>query len=140
MMTGKLRQVRATKADTGKIAQQLEIGPHRLIADAAPDIGGDDQGPDPHELLDAALAACTALTLRLYAGRKGMRLSGVEVQVDHDEHDGVYRIRRDIRLQGELSTAERHRLLEIANKCPVHRTLGGSFAVESTLVDEGAAP
>lgn len=129
------RQVRAVKARAGNIAQQLEIGPHRLLADAASDIGGDDLGPDPHELLDAALAACTALTLLLYAKRKGMNLLDLDVRVDHDEHDGVYRIRRDIRLSGELSTAERSRLLEIANKCPVHRTLSASFAIESKLVD-----
>ena len=134
-MTGKLRQVRATKAAAGKIAQQLEIGAHRLMADTAVEIGGDDLGPDPHELLDAALAACTALTLRLYAARKGMKLSDMDVLVDHDEHDGIYRIRREIRLRGELSVAERERLLEIANKCPVHRTLSGQFAIESKLVD-----
>src|SRR5438309_628751 len=126
-MTTKLRPVRTTKAAVGAIAQQLEIGPHRLITDAARDIGGDDLGPDPHELLDAALASCTALTLTLYATRKGMRLADVEVEVDHDEYDGVYRMRRDIRLIGELSDEERLRLLEIANKCPVHRTLSGRF-------------
>lgn len=134
-MAPALRQVRAVKARTGNIAQQLEIGPHRLLADAAGEIGGDDLGPDPHELLDAALAACTALTLRLYAKRKGMDLVDLDVRVDHDEHGGVYRIRRDIRLSGGLSAAERDRLLEIANKCPLHRTLSGSFALESKLVD-----
>ena len=133
-MTTKLRAVRTTKAVTGVIAQQLQIGPHTLIGDAAKDVGGDDLGPDPHELLDAALASCTALTLNLYARRKGMRLANVEVEVDHVESDGLYRIRRDIRLTGELTEDERTRLLEIANKCPVHRTLSGRFDIDTKLV------
>lgn len=133
-MTGKLRAVRTTKAAAGAIAQQLQIGPHYLVTDTPKENGGDDLGPDPHELLDAALASCTALTVTLYARRKGIRLVNVEVEVDHDEHEGLYRMRRDIRLTGELADAERARLLEIANKCPVHRTLSGRFEIVSTLV------
>ena len=133
-MAAKLRAVRTTKASAGAIAQQLQIGPHYLITDVAKEVGGDDLGPDPHELLDAALASCTALTITLYAKRKGMRLANVEVEVDHDEHDGLYRMRRDIRLTGELADDERARLLEIANKCPVHRTLSGRFEITSKLV------
>ena len=133
-MSIKLRPVRTTKAAAGAIAQQLQIGPHTLICDSAREIGGDDLGPDPHELLDAALASCTALTLNLYARRKGMRLTNVEVEVDHVESDGVYQIRRDIRLTGDLAEDERNRLLEIANKCPVHRTLSGRFDIGTKLV------
>jgi putative redox protein len=86
-------------------------------------------------LLDAALASCTALTLQLYARRKGMRLANVEVAVDHEESDGVYRMRREVRLVGELSGDERARLLEIANRCPVHRTLSGRFEITSHLTE-----
>jgi len=85
------------------------------------------------ELLDAALAACTALTLTLYARHKGIELAALEVEVDHEEHDGVYRMRRDIHVTGELSAEQRTRMLEIANKCPVHRTLSGSFDIVSQL-------
>jgi putative redox protein len=131
----KLRAIHTSKAAAGAIAVQLAIGPHVLIADTFPDIGGDDLGPDPHELLDAALASCTALTLTLYARRKGMKLVSIEVEVDHDESDGVYRMRRDVRLAGELSPDERARLLDIANRCPVHRTLSGRFEITSRLVD-----
>jgi putative redox protein len=131
----KLRAVRTTKAAAGASAVQLAIGEHVLIADTSADNGGDDLGPDPHELLDAALASCTALTLTLYARRKGMRLASIDVEVDHEESDGVYRMRRDVRLTGELSADERTRLLEIANKCPVHRTLSGRFEIASRLVD-----
>ncbi len=132
-MATKLRSVRTTKARVGTIAQQIEIGPHLLIADASRDVGGEDLGADPHELLDAALAACTALTLTLYARRKGIELTSLEVEVDHEESDGVYRMRRDIRVTGEISAEQRARMLEIANKCPVHRTLSGSFAIVSHL-------
>jgi putative redox protein len=133
-MSIELRPVRTTKAAAGAIAQQLRIGPHVLISDSPREIGGDDLGPDPHELLDAALASCTALTLHLYARRKGMLLSNVEVEVGHTEGDGVYRMRRDIRLTGDLAEQERNRLLEIANKCPVHRTLMGRFEIDTRLV------
>jgi putative redox protein len=131
----KLRAVRTTKAATGAISVQLAIGPHVLIADTSADNGGDDLGPDPHELLDAALASCTALTLTLYARRKGMNLIDIEVEVDHVENDGVYRMRRELRLVGELSADERLKLLEIANRCPLHRTLSGRFEITSRLVD-----
>ena len=131
----KLRAVRTTKAAVGAVTVQLAIGPHMLLADTSTANGGDDLGPDPHELLDAALASCTALTLALYARRKGMKLSDVEIEVDHDESDGVYRMRRDVRLIGELSVDERARLLEIANRCPVHRTLTGRFEITSRLKD-----
>jgi putative redox protein len=130
-----LHPVRTTKASAGAIAQQLSIGDHVLISDAGKESGGDDLGPDPHELLDAALASCTALTLHLYARRKGIALANVEAEVSHEEHDGVYRMRRDIRLTGQLTADERARLLEIANRCPVHRTLSGRFEIASQLVD-----
>ena len=117
------------------MAVQLAIGPHVLIADTSLDNGGGDLGADPHELLDAALASCTALTLTLYARRKGMKLVNIEVDVDHEESDGVYRMRREVRLTGELSSDERARLLEIANRCPVHRTLSGRFEITSRLAE-----
>lgn len=132
-MAAKLRAVRTSKAPVGQIAQKIEIGPHVLLTDAALDIGGEDLGPDPHELLDASLAACTALTLTLYARHKGIELAALEVEVSHEEHDGVYRMRRDIHVSGELSTEQRTRMLEIANKCPVHRTLSGTFDIVSQL-------
>ena len=130
-----LRTVRTIKAAAGAVAVQLAIGSHSLIADTSSENGGDDLGADPHELLDAALASCTALTLQLYARRKGMKLANVEVAVDHEESDGVYRMRREVRLVGELSGDERARLLEIANRCPVHRTLSGRFEITSHLTE-----
>ena len=134
-MTAASRPVRTARAAAGSIAHELRIGAHVLLSDTASGAGGDDLGPSPHELLDAALASCTALTLMLYAQRKGWRLEGVEAEVSHEEADGVYRMRRDIRLVGGLAPDERERLLEIANKCPVHRTLSGRFEITSALID-----
>src|SRR5271157_328563 len=134
-MAGSSRVVRTARAEAGKIAHEIRIGAHVLLSDAAKTAGGDDLGPNPHELLDAALASCTALTLMLYAQRKGWVLNGVETEVSHDEANGVYRMRRDIRLVGGLQPDERERLLEIANKCPVHRILVGSVEINSALVD-----
>ena len=128
------RVVRTARAEAGSIAHTVRIGPHVLLSDEAKP-SGEDLGPNPHELLDAALASCTALTLMLYARHKGWGLEGVEAEVSHDQADGVYRMRRDIRLVGALAPAERERLLEIANKCPVHRTLSGRFEITSALID-----
>jgi len=77
-MTLQLRPARTAKAATGTIAHEVLIGPHSLLSNAPKAARGDDLGPDPHELLDAALASCTALTLMLYARRKGWHLDGVE--------------------------------------------------------------
>ena len=134
-MAESMRAVRTARAEVGSIAHKVRIGPHVLLCDEAKPSGGEDLGPNPHELLDAALASCTALTLMLYARRKGWGLEGVEAEVSHDAADGVYRMRRDIRLVGALAATERERLLEIANKCPVHRTLSGRFEITSTLID-----
>jgi putative redox protein len=102
----KPRAVRTTKAAAGAVAVQLAIGQHVLLADTSAENGGDDLGPDPHELLDAALASCTALTVTLYARRKGMKLANIEVEIDHDESGGVYRIRREVRLAGTAKPLE----------------------------------
>ena len=129
------RPVRTARAAVGSIAHEVRIGAHVLLSDAATTAGGADLGPSPHELLDAALASCTALTLMLYAQYKRWRLEGVEAEVTHEEAEGVYHMRRDIHLVGDLAPHERERLLEIANKCPVSRTLSGRFEITSALVD-----
>lgn len=96
--------------------------------------GGTGKYPSPHELLDSALGACTALTLQLYAARKKYSLSGVHVEIQRDEAQGVYRMQRRITLTGNLDTATREELLHIANKCPIHKALSGQFQIESQLV------
>lgn len=127
------------------LRQEIAAGPHTFYADEPADSGGDDVGPDPYELLLAALGACTSMTLTLYARRKGWPLAGVEVRLSHrhdyaqdcedcsDETAKLDVIERLITLQGELDEAQRARLLEIATRCPVHRTLTGTIRVDDRL-------
>jgi putative redox protein len=123
----------------GRYQQAVIAGQHRLLADEPVSLGGADAGPAPFDFLMAGLGACTSMTLRMYAERKGLLLTQVSVSLSHDKVtvDGVSRDRllRDITLHGDLTGEERARLLEIANKCPVHRALTQSLAIESRLVD-----
>jgi putative redox protein len=128
-----MRQVTVFTAG-GKLKQTLRIGPHELTSDEPVENGGGDAGPAPHELLLAALGSCTSMTVSMYADRKAWPLARVEVNVSGERADAVFRIRREIRLEGELSDEQRQRLLEIANKCPVHRTLSGKIEIESRLI------
>lgn len=125
--------IRVHKAPVGKLAQTLEIDPHTLMADVAVDDGGDDLAPDPHDLLDSALAACTALTLKLYAARKQWPLENADVLISHEETPGHYRLNRVVTLRGALLPEQREKLLEIANKCPIHRVLSGEITIETVL-------
>jgi putative redox protein len=142
--------VRETRA--GKFQQEIAIGPHRLIADEPTSAGGDDSGPSPYDLLTAALGACTAMTVRMYADSKKLPLERVRVNLRHEKihasdcseceaREGrIDRIERVIELEGPLDGAARAKLLEIANKCPVHRTLHSEVFVPTRLLEaEGAS-
>jgi putative redox protein len=99
---------------------------HELIVDGTVDEGGDDAGPSAHDLYDAALGACKALTLAWYARRKGIALEEVEVVVERDasaERQGVYKLDTGLRLGGALTKAQREELLVVAGKCPVHKLM-----------------
>ena len=113
----------------GKLQQIIEVGSHRLTADASVEAGGEATGPEPHDLLAAALGACTALTVTMYARRKGYKLDDVNVQISHAKQDSSYVFNRRIHYLGELSGEERARLTDIANKCPVHKTLTGTIQI-----------
>ncbi|MFT5134731.1 MAG: putative OsmC-like protein/esterase/lipase [Gammaproteobacteria bacterium] len=118
---------------------------HQLIADEPLSFGGGDLGPNPYEFLLAGLGACTSMTIRMYANRKKLKLDNVEVALSHsrihaedcDECESkngfVDRIDKIIKLEGELSQDERQRLLEIADKCPVHKTLHNEILIHSQL-------
>ena len=104
----------------------LKIRNHEIPVDASPAGGGSDAGPAPHDLYDASLAACKALTVLIYARRKGIPVEDIEVVVDRDDSDerkGTYRLKTSIRLTGALSDAQRDELLAVAGKCPVHKLM-----------------
>ena len=121
----------------GHYQQTIRAGVHRLIASEPADMGGDDAGPAPYDFLLAALGACTSITLRMYAERKALPLTRVSVTLRHEKIDvdgqKLDRIEREITLEGDLSNEVRARMLEIANKCPVHRTLSGQARIDSVL-------
>jgi putative redox protein len=121
----------------GRYQQTVIAGQHQLLADEPISMGGGDTGPAPFDFIMAGLGACTSMTLRMYAERKGLALTGIQVALTHEkiELDGARRdlIRRNITLKGELSAEVRQRLLEIAEKCPVHKTLTQSCIIDSKL-------
>jgi putative redox protein len=118
-----------TRRGQGPMQQIIEIGPHRLLTDVSPALGGEDSGPEPHDLLAAALAACTTLTVNLYAKRKGWQLDEVQVTISHGQEGAAYALHRKIHYVGALSEDEKQRLTDVANKCPVHKTLSGQIQI-----------
>ncbi|HVK63470.1 MAG TPA: OsmC family protein [Polyangium sp.] len=122
------------KTSEGKFGQSIHVGPHALTGDELPEVGGDDRGPDPFELVLAGLGACTSMTVKVYADRKAWPLASVEVEVSGEKRDGSFLAKRSIRLVGDLTDEQRARLLDIANKCPVHKMLTGKIEIESSLV------
>ena len=128
----------AVAEDTGHGGLQILIsaGPARFVADEPVSLGGLDLGPTPHDLVSAGLAACTTQTLRLYAKRKGWALGAVEVRVSHRRDISMTPVDifdRTITLGGPLDEEQRQRLLEIAEKCPVHRMLAAGATVSTVL-------
>jgi len=127
------RSVHVHSKEPAKLACDIDIGPLSFIADEPAANGGTDTGPMPHEILLAALGACTAMTLKVYASHKGIALEHVDVTVDGIHDAGTFKITRKIKLTGTLTDAERTRLLEIAGKCPVHKTLTSPITIDSAL-------
>jgi uncharacterized OsmC-like protein len=133
------------KSGPSRYGQNISVGPHGIQADEPRDVGGNDEGPNPYELLLAALGACTSMTVRMYAERKQWPLQGVEVRLAHsrihaedcaecETKQGMLdRIDAEITFIGDLSDEQRHRLMEIANICPVHRTLVSEVQIRTRL-------
>ncbi|BCL76124.1 hypothetical protein JHS3_18600 [Jeongeupia sp. HS-3] len=115
----------------------LSDGRHDWAGDVGRESGGADAGPDPHAQLLAALGSCTAITVKMYAARKGWPLDDVRVALAYaaDHRDGDSKISRQVELVGALDAAQRARLLDVANACPLHKLLTGSIAVATTLTE-----
>jgi len=140
-------KVVAQETRQGKFSQTVVMGQHVIHADEPVAAGGTDSGPSPYDLLLAALGACTSMTMRMYADLKGFPLERAAVELKHDKihaadcsecetRDGkIDRIERIIHLEGPLSGEQRAKLLEISNKCPVHRTLHTEVSIPTRLAD-----
>ena len=138
-------EVVVAEAGEGRFTQIVKSGQHRLIADEPTSVGGDDKGPGPYDYVLAGLGACTSMTVRMYAERKGWPLERVIVGLDHRKIHAedcadcetkagkLDEIERTLVFEGDLDPDQRARLLEIADKCPVHRTLTHEIKIRSTL-------
>ena len=136
--------VSVTETGSGTYTQRIAVGRHQLLADEPRPIG-DDAGPTPYDLLLAALGACTSMTVRLYANKKGWPLERVEVTLRHNRIHAedcaecettkgwISHIDRSIELIGDLDDTQRQRLLEIAERCPVHQTLTSEVNIATSL-------
>jgi putative redox protein len=138
-------EVRVVDTGHGRFEQHVRAGRHTWTADEPEALGGGDAGPNPYDLLLAALGTCTSMTMRMYARRKKWNLAGIQVVLRHDRIHGddgescdarddacLSRIRREISLEGELTSDQRRAILDIADKCPVHRTLSRDIVIETT--------
>lgn len=137
--------VTVTEAGSGTYTQDITAGHHRLVADEPRPIG-DDAGPTPYDLLLAALGSCTSMTVRMYAARKGWPLERVRVTLRHSRIHAedcaecettkglISHIDRAIELTGDLDDTQRERLMQIADRCPVHQTLTSEIDITTTAV------
>jgi putative redox protein len=141
------RKVVVQETRKSKFNQAITVGPHHLVADEPVAAGGEDAGPGPYDFLLAGLGACTSMTMRLYADRKSLPLDRVTVTLKHSKiyakdcaecetRDGMLdQIERDIAIDGALDAEQRKKLMEIADKCPVHRTLTSEIRIVTKAVD-----
>jgi putative redox protein len=125
----------SARRENGTLKHAVEMRSHTLVADEPKDEGGEDQGPSPQELLAASLASCTAITMEMYAKRKGWELGDVAVHVEYEpaQRGSPTRFRMTVDLPKELPEEQRERLMQIGAKCPVHRVLEGEVMFEEDV-------
>jgi putative redox protein len=145
------REVTITSTDA-PFEQSINAGPHHFVSDEPAAYGGADAGPNPYDLLLAALGACTSMTITVYARRKQWPLERVIIRLSHasvhaedcvnceDRARRIQRVERQITLVGALTEEQRARLLQVAELCPVHKTLSGTLDLRTQLVGPDAAP
>ena len=129
--------VRVVRDQQAALRHVIHVGAHSFPTDLGAAEGGEGSGPTPHDLYDAALGACTALTVLVHAKHKQIPVTGIEVSVERDasqERAGLYRLRAVLRLTGELSEAQRGELLRVAEKCPVHKLMSQVTTEISTVL------
>jgi putative redox protein len=128
--------MRATaRRENGSFRHEVEIREHELLADEPEENGGEDAGPSPQELLAASLASCTAITVEMYADRKGWDIGELEVNVNYEpaQRGSPTKFQMEVRMPKELPEEQREKLMQIAAKCPVHRTLEGEVMFEEKV-------
>ena len=123
------------KRQNGSFTHRVEMGHHWITADEPEDSGGDDEGPSPQDLLAGSLASCTAITIEMYAKRKGWEIGEVVVDVDYEpaQRGSPTKFAMKVLLPKELPEDQRERLMQIAAKCPVHRTLEGEVMFDESV-------
>ena len=124
---------------TALMRHEVRVGPHSFPADASIADGGEGLGPNPHDLYDAALGACEALTVLWYANQKGIPVGNIAVTVERDqsqERTGIYRLATKLKLGGMLTDVQRRELLAVASKCPIHKLMTSvQTRIETSLAE-----
>ena len=113
----------------GPFAQNIQVRHHTVVSDEAVDVGGEDRGPNPTEMLLGALGACVAMTLKMYAGRKGWELGDLQIDLSGRDESGVFIVERALHFGAPLTDEQRTRLTEIAGRCPVSRRITGQVEI-----------
>ena len=124
MITGKRKE---------KFVAEITSGSHTIIADVRANLGGTDTGPEPHEIFEASLAACTIITVQMYADRHAWKLDSTDVKVTLDKDGAQSHLTREIAFRGDLSVEQITRLLEIADKCPIHKLMTSAITITTVL-------
>lgn len=129
------------------LRNEIEAGPHRMVADEPASAGGTEAGPTPYDFLSAGLGACTSMTMRVVADRENIPLEGVEIRIENDrmyakdcadcltQNGYIHRFTVTIKLVGNLTAAQRERLLAVAKRCPVNKTLVSEIRIDESLID-----